>query len=78
MPRIEPGASVALIQSGAGNTVLNNVGPAAIGTVIQNTLNGQQIQGLTVINATVNSLSVLRSLNLQNSLRSAITDSLRR
>lgn len=72
------GASVALIQSGAGNTVLSNLGPAAIGTVIQNTLNGQTIQSVTTINATVNSLSVMRSQALQSNLRDAIVNSLRR
>lgn len=72
------GNSIALIQNGAGNTVLSNLGPAAIGTVIQNTLNGQKIQTLTTINATVNSLGVLRSIEAQRNLRGAITDSLRR
>ncbi|WP_157268605.1 hypothetical protein [Azohydromonas aeria] len=74
----ELGKSIALIQNGAGSTVLSNLGPAAIGTVIQNTLNGQKIQTLTTINATVNSLGVLRSIEAQRNLRSAITDSLRR
>jgi hypothetical protein len=74
----DAGARLALIQSGAGNTLLTNLGPAAIGTVIQNTLDGQNIQTRTVINATVNSLSVLKSLDLQRNLRSAATDALRR
>ncbi|NML17635.1 hypothetical protein [Azohydromonas caseinilytica] len=74
----DAGTRIALIQSGAGNTVLNNLGPAAIGTVIQNTLNGQKIQTMTVINATANSLSVLKSLDLERNVRGAITDALRR
>ena len=46
--------------------------------MIQNTLNDQKIQNVTVINATVNSLQLLRNLNLQSSLRGAVIDSLRR
>lgn len=74
----EVGNRIALIQNGAGNTVLTDLGPAAIGTVIQNTLNGQKIQTLTTINATANSLGMLKSIEAQRNLRSAITDSLRR
>ena len=74
----EVGNRIALIQNGAGNAVLTNLGPGAIGTVIQNTLDGQKIQTLTTINATANSLGVLKSIEAQRNLRSAITDSLRR
>ena len=71
--------TLALIQSGAGNIVSAGAfSSAAIGTVVQNTLDGQKIQNVTVINATVNSLGVLRGLNLQSSLRGAVIDSLRR
>ena len=80
-------ATLALIQSGAGNSVAGGafsstsgvgLNANAIGTVVQNTLDGQKIQNVTVINATANSMGVLRELNLQNSLRSALIDSLRR
>jgi hypothetical protein len=83
---LTPGA-LALIQSGAGNSVAGGafssssgvgLNANAIGTVVQNTLDGQKIQNVTVINATANSLGVLRELNLQNSLRSSLIDSLRR
>ncbi len=74
----EVGNRIALVQNGAGNAVLTNLGPGAIGTVIQNTLDGQKIQTLTTINATANSLGVLKSIEAQRNLRSAITDSLRR
>jgi hypothetical protein len=82
----EPG-SLALIQSGAGNSVAGGAFSSSsgaglnantIGTVVQNTLDGQKIQNITVINATANSLGVLRDLNLQNTLRSSLIDSLRR
>ena len=72
-------ATVALIQNGTGNTVsAGSISSASIATVVQNTLDGQKIQNLTVINASVNSLGVLRGLNLQSSLRGAVIDSLRR
>lgn len=71
--------TLALIQSGAGNTVTSGTfSSTSLGTVVQNTLNGQKIQSVTVINATVNSLGVLRGLNLQSSMRGAVIDSLRR
>ena len=71
--------TLALVQSGAGNSVTaGSITPTSLGTVIQNTLDGQKIQNLTVINATVNSLGILRGLNLQSSLRGAVIDSLRR
>jgi hypothetical protein len=71
--------TIALIQSGAGNTVSSGAFSAAsVGNVIQNALDGQKIQNVTVINATVNSLGVLRGLNLESSLRGALIDSLRR
>ena len=72
-----PGAAsvgnLALIQTGAGNTF--SVGPvsaATVGTVVQ------KIQTLTLINASVNSLQIMKSNNFASSLRSAVTDSLRR
>lgn len=83
---LTPG-SLALIQSGAGNSVAGGafssasgvgLNANAIGTVVQNTLDGQKIQNITVINATANSLGALRDLNLQNNLRSSLIDSLRR
>lgn len=71
--------TIALIQNGSGNSVATaSLSPTTIGTVIQNTLDGQKIQNVTVINATANSLGMFRSLNLQSSLRGAVIDSLRR
>lgn len=71
--------SVALIQTGGGNIVV----PAAFsassaGTVVQNSLNDQKIQSLTVVNATVNSMQILKELNLQAAISSAINDSVRK
>jgi hypothetical protein len=71
--------SLGLIQSGAGNTVaIGSIASTSLGTVVQNTLDGQKIQNVTVINATVNSLGVLKGMNLQSSMRGAVIDSLRR
>ena len=75
-----PGSgNLTLVQNGAGNVAL--IGPvsaATLGTVVQNTLNDQKIQTVTAVNATVNSLQILRLQNLESSLRGAIVDSLRR
>lgn len=71
--------TLGLIQSGAGNTVApGTFSSGSIGTVIQNTLDGQKIQNVTVINATTNSLGLLKGMNMESSLRGAISDSLRR
>ncbi|HEU4375107.1 MAG TPA: hypothetical protein VFS02_16550, partial [Telluria sp.] len=43
------------------------------GVVIQNTLNDQLIRSETVISSTVNSASLLKSLNFQASLSDALT-----
>lgn len=72
-------AGIALVQNGAGNTFLSgSVSAASLGTVVQNTLNNQKIQTVTLINATVNSLQVVKSMNIGASLRGALIDSLRR
>ena len=54
------------------------VSASTVGTVVQNTLNNQKIQNLTVINATVNSMEILKSLNLQSMLKNAAIDSVRK
>lgn len=60
-----------IVPSGAGN-----VAPPAAALVIQNTLNLQHIRSLTVINATANSLELIKSLNLQSTLADALAQSL--
>lgn len=71
--------NVLLLQNGPGNTFsAGATANSTFGTVIQNTLNDQNIKSITTINATVNSLQVLRGMNLQSALRSAITGSLRK
>jgi hypothetical protein len=71
--------NLALVQSGQGNTFLpGSISQTAAGIVIQNTLDNQKIQTITRIDAVVNSSSIVRSMNLQSSMRSAVIDSLRR
>lgn len=67
-----------VIQSGSGNFI----DPATVmglngGTVIQNSLNDQQIQTLTVINTGVNSLALLKSINTQDVLTDALVRAVR-
>ena len=71
--------SMGVIQSGSGNVVSPTmISAGSVGTVIQNTLDGQKIQNVTIINATTNSLGLLKGINMQSSLRGAVIDSLRR
>jgi hypothetical protein len=69
--------TVSVIQNGPGNSfdpsMLNHTTAA---TVIQNSLDNQNIQSLTTINAAVNSLNTFRNLNLQESLQAGLVGSL--
>lgn len=71
-------AGLTLVQSGAGNVLATNIGAANLGTVIQNTLNDQNIRNVTVINAAVNSAQLARGLALHSTLRNVAIDALRR
>ncbi|HEY8683048.1 MAG TPA: hypothetical protein VIM06_07740 [Rhodanobacter sp.] len=66
-----------VIQNGPGNTfdptTLNHVMGA---TVIQNSLDNQNIQSVTTLDVAVNSLNTFRSLNLQDTLQAALIGSL--
>jgi hypothetical protein len=66
-----------IIQNGANNTVdPATFDHATAATVIQNSLDNQDIRSLTTINATVNSQNMLRSLGLQESLQAGVIGSL--
>lgn len=70
--------AVGLIQNGLGNTL--SPGPLPQGTLatfIQNSMNNQTIQSMTVINAATNSLELLKGANLQSTLFDALTQSAR-
>jgi hypothetical protein len=66
-----------LIQNGPGNVVQPGAMPALSGAVIQNTLNNQNIQALTTINTTVNSLSMFKNFNVGSMLGGALTNAVR-
>jgi hypothetical protein len=67
-------SSVKLIQNGSDNIYHAADTSGAIGgVVIQNTLNDQLIRSQTVISSTVNSASLLKTLNFQGSLSDALT-----
>lgn len=71
-------AALAVVQNGRGNHVSTQISPNLAATIIQNTLNDQKIQNVTTINATVNSLQVLRSMSVQSAIQDGIVSSLRR
>ncbi|AKM02486.1 MULTISPECIES: hypothetical protein [Burkholderia cepacia complex] len=66
----------ALIQVGAGNAAQPAALPALTGAVIQNTLSNQQIQAVTTINTTVNTLSTFKNLNVMSTLNNALLGAL--
>jgi hypothetical protein len=73
-----PGAAASVIQNGAGNSAPAQIGASMAGTVVQNTLNNQNIQTVTTINAAVNSAQVLRSMSVQSAVQNGVISSLRR
>ena len=67
-------SSVKLVQNGSDNIYQAGELPRVIGgVVIQNTLNDQQIRSQTIISSTVNSASLLKTINFQGSLSDALT-----
>jgi len=68
--------TVNLVQIGPGNTAdPATLGQLTAGTVIQNTLDNQDIRSLTTLNISVNNLNVLRGLSLQDALQSMLVGS---
>jgi hypothetical protein len=62
--------SMSLTQIGPNNTFdPSSLGQVAAGTVIQNTLNNQNIQSITTLNTSVNTLNAFRQANFQESLQ---------
>ncbi len=65
-----------LVQNGPGNSYQPSPGQTSgAATIVQNTLNNQDIKALTTINATVNTLGAYKALNLQSTLNQAIANS---
>jgi hypothetical protein len=66
-------AAVTVVQNGGGNVFQQDGTLPALGAlVIQNSANDQLIRSQTTISTTVNSLSLLKSLNFASSLRDAL------
>jgi hypothetical protein len=60
-----------LVQNGARNFAFGDTLAAARGTIVQNSLDGQAISTHTIINSSVNSMSLLKDMNFQAGLRDA-------
>jgi hypothetical protein len=66
-------SEVKLIQNGGDNMMLAGFSSATLGgTVIQNTIDDQHIASSTVINASVNSIGLLKTINFQGNVSDAI------
>jgi hypothetical protein len=66
-------SSLKLVQRGSDNMVLAPLAQQAMaGIVIQNSLDGQLIRSETIINSTVNSMGLLKTINVQASLGDAL------
>jgi hypothetical protein len=66
------------VQNGSGNTFTTTLASGVPALVVQNTLNDQKIRTLTEINAVTNGMSLLKNLNLSQSLNDAIGAATRR
>lgn len=67
---------ITVVQGGPGNTSTLVPTGATAATVIQNSLDGQHIQSLTTIDASVNQLDQFRSARLADVLQTALIQSL--
>lgn len=67
----------ALIQVGPHNSVQQGTLPGLTGALIQNTLNGQQIQSVTTINTSVNSLGAFTATNFLSTMNGALVGAVR-
>lgn len=66
-------AEAGLVQVGGGNRVpAGTLAQVPAGTIIQNSLNNQNIQTLTVINTGVNSQALFKAINIQSVLSDAL------
>jgi len=73
-------AGALVVQNGpaGSNYVAPQVAQNPAATVIQNSLDGQKIQAVTTINASVNSLQTVRAMSVANAIQYGIVSSLRR
>lgn len=66
-------ATSLVVQVGPGNSIAPEASDAAFATVIQNTLNNQQILQQTEINASSNALGLIKNLNTQATVDEALS-----
>lgn len=64
-----------LIQLGNNNFVASDIALNNGATLLQNTLDGQDIRAATTISSTVNSMSLLKDMNFQSTIREGIVRS---
>jgi hypothetical protein len=67
--------SAKLIQLGGGNFVGSDINLNNGATLLQNTLDGQDIRAATTISSTVNSMSLLKDMNFQSTIRDGLVRS---
>ena len=66
-------SDVKLIQNGSANMALAAFADASLGgTIIQNSLSDQHIESRTLINASVNSMGLLKAINFNGNVSDAI------
>lgn len=63
--------SVNLVQNGANNFAVGDALAASRGIFVQNSLDGQSISSQTIINSSVNSMSLLKDMHFQSGLQDA-------
>lgn len=71
-------SAVSVVQNGPGNTFAAVLRAASPAVVIQNTLSNQQIQSVTQIDVVSNGMSLLKNLNLNQTLSDALGAAARR
>lgn len=71
-------AGLLVVQNGAGNGFQIQTNGNALGTIIQNSLNNQNIRSITTINATVNTAQAMRAISIQSAIQNGLVNSLRR
>lgn len=67
------GALNLVVQNGPGNSIAPEALSGNFATIIQNTLNNQQILQQTIINTTSNALSLIKNLNTQATVNEALS-----
>lgn len=72
---LPPGATLAVVQNGGGNTFATSLPAGTLGTVVQNSLDDQLLQVVSTIEISVNSAELLRGMRLDMSLQDALTRS---